>query len=194
VRSSRRSAARAASTVIDHQAQAGLSRVRTHGSALHGSITFVGTATLLIRCGGFTILTGPNLVHRHEQVSIRYGTHATRLTDPAIEIGALPELHLVVLSHLHGDHFDKVAERELERSLPIITTSEAAGELRQLGFSRTHPLETRKTFETVKAGVSLRVTAAPGRHGPPLVDLALPEVIGSIFEFGWVHGGVPRRL
>ena len=68
----------------------------------------------------------------HEQVSIGYGMHATRLTNPAMEIHQLPPLDLVVLSHFHGDHFDQVAERELDKSLPIVTTNEA-----DQGASRT---------------------------------------------------------
>src|SRR5918912_1946327 len=71
-----------------------------------GSVFFVGTATVLIRYAGFTILTDPNFVHRHEQVDLGNGLHATRQTDPAVEIEDLPPLDLVVLSHFHGDHFD----------------------------------------------------------------------------------------
>ena len=51
--------------------------------------------------------------------------HATRLTNPAMEIHQLPPLDLVVLSHFHGDHFDQVAERELDKALPLVTTNEA---------------------------------------------------------------------
>ncbi|HTL61828.1 MAG TPA: hypothetical protein VL261_09295 [Nitrospira sp.] len=29
----------------------------------------------------------------------------------------------------------------------------------------------------------LRVTSVPGRHGPPLSDLLMPEVMGSMLEF-----------
>jgi L-ascorbate metabolism protein UlaG (beta-lactamase superfamily) len=148
-----------------------------------GSIFFIGTATVLIRCCGITILTDPNFIHAHEQVSIGYGMHATRLTDPAIEIGALPTLNLIVLSHFHGDHFDQVAERELDKSLPIVTTAEAANELRERGFHQTCPLETWSALNILKRDVRLRITSMPGRHGPPLSDLVLPEVMGSMLEF-----------
>ena len=39
-----------------------------------------------------------------------------------MEIEDLPPLDLVVLSHLHGDHFDRVAEAKLDKTLPIVTT------------------------------------------------------------------------
>lgn len=155
-----------------------------------GSILFIGTATVLIRCCGITILTDPNFIHAHEQVSIGYGMHATRLTDPAIEISALPSLDLIVLSHFHGDHFDQVAERELEKSLPIVTTAEAADELRERGFHQTYPLGTWSSLNIRKRDVRLRITSMPGRHGPPLSDLVLPEVMGSMLEF---HSATDRR-
>src|SRR3954470_14157921 len=91
-----------------------------------GSITFVGTATTLIRYAGFTVLTDPNFLHRGERVYLGKGRWTTRRTDPAIEIGDLPDLDLVVLSHLHGDHFDRVAREGLDRSVPVATTPAAA--------------------------------------------------------------------
>src|SRR5579885_3804387 len=107
-----------------------------------GSIFFIGNATVLIRYGGFIILTDPTFIHKHEQVSIGYGMSSTRLTDPAVDIQDLPPLDLVVLSHFHGDHFDQVAERELNKAVPIVTTPEAVKELRQRGFVNATGLET----------------------------------------------------
>jgi L-ascorbate metabolism protein UlaG (beta-lactamase superfamily) len=148
-----------------------------------GSIFFIGNATVLIRYAGYTILTDPTFIHMHEQVSIGYGMHATRLTNPAMEIHQLPPLDLVVLSHFHGDHFDPVAERELDKSLPIVTTTEATKELRERGFANALPLDTWSSITIDKAEVALRITAMPGRHGPPLSELVLHEVMGSMLEF-----------
>jgi L-ascorbate metabolism protein UlaG (beta-lactamase superfamily) len=148
-----------------------------------GSIFFIGTATVLIRYGGFTVLTDPNFIHMHEKVDLGYGLSATRQTNPAIEIHELPPLDLVLLSHFHGDHFDQVAEREIDKSLPIVTTPEAAEALRQRGFVSPYALTTWADISIIKDDVRLRITATPGRHGPPIVSLALPEVMGSILEF-----------
>jgi L-ascorbate metabolism protein UlaG (beta-lactamase superfamily) len=76
-----------------------------------------------------------------------------------------------------------VAERDLSKSLPIVTTPEAAQELGQRGFWATHPLGTWSFLSVTKGNARLRVTAMPGRHGPPVVSLALPEVMGSLLEF-----------
>lgn len=152
-------------------------------SETDSSVFFVGNATVLIQYAGFSILTDPNFVHRHEQVSIGYGMHATRLTDPAVEISALPPLDLVVLSHFHGDHFDQVAEQQLDRSLPIVTTPEAARALRDRGFSAVQALQTWDRLLLTRGDRRLSVTAVPGRHGPPVMHMALPKVMGSVLEF-----------
>jgi L-ascorbate metabolism protein UlaG (beta-lactamase superfamily) len=148
-----------------------------------GSIFFIGTATVLIRYAGFAILTDPNFIHMHEQVDLGYGVSATRQTNPAMEIHELPPLDLVLLSHFHGDHFDQVAERELAKSLAIVTTPEAVEALRQRGFVALHPLATWANVSVSKGNTRLRITATPGRHGPPVVSFGLPEVMGSILEF-----------
>jgi L-ascorbate metabolism protein UlaG (beta-lactamase superfamily) len=145
---------------------------------------------VLIRYAELTVLTDPNFIHRHERVGLGYGLSATRLTDPALDIHELPPLDLVLLSHFHGDHFDQVAERDLDKSLPIVTTPEAADALRQRGFVALHPLATWEDVSGSKGDARLRITAMPGRHGPPVVSLALPEVMGSLLEF---QSGVSDR-
>jgi L-ascorbate metabolism protein UlaG (beta-lactamase superfamily) len=148
-----------------------------------GSVFFIGNATVLIRYAGFTILTDPTFIHMHEQVPLGYGLHTTRLTNPAVDISELPPLDLIVLSHFHGDHFDQVAERELAKTLPIVTTLEAAHALGQRGFGHTYPLDPWASMTVAKGDAHLRITAMPGRHGPPLADLVLPDVMGSLLEF-----------
>jgi L-ascorbate metabolism protein UlaG (beta-lactamase superfamily) len=149
----------------------------------NGSVLFIGNATVLIRYAGFTILTDPTFIHMHEQVPLGYGMHSTRLTNPSMDIKDLPPLDLIILSHFHADHFDQVAERELDKTLPIVTVNEAAKELNQRGFNNTHALETWNPMVIEKDEATLKITAMPGRHGPPLSELVMPEVMGSMLEF-----------
>jgi L-ascorbate metabolism protein UlaG (beta-lactamase superfamily) len=156
------------------------------------SIQFIGNATVLLRYCGFTILTDPTFVHRHEKVPLGYGLHTERLTDPALEIADLPPLDLVLLSHFHGDHFDRVAEQELDKALPIVTTPQAGKELAARGFTQTIGLDTWESLTVLKGDRELVITACPGRHGPGVTDLVLPDVMGSVLEFG--EPGPTRRL
>src|SRR5690242_7139923 len=105
-----------------------------------GSVLFIGNATVLIRFAGFTLLTDPNFLHAGGRVHLGYGFHATRLKDPAMDLSEVPRFDLVVLSHLHEDHFDRDVARDLDRGTPIVTTPKAAGTLAREGFRMTLPL------------------------------------------------------
>lgn len=155
----------------------------TQASQTTGSLLFIGTATVLLRYGPFTILTDPNFIHRHEKVDLGGPLSATRLTDPAIDIHQLPPVDFVLLSHFHGDHFDQVAEHELAKEIPIFTPPQAAEELVERGFTNLYSLDTWQTMSVVKGEARVDITAAPGKHGPALVDLALPDVMGSLLAF-----------
>jgi L-ascorbate metabolism protein UlaG (beta-lactamase superfamily) len=148
-----------------------------------GSIFFVGTATVILRYAGFTILTDPNFLHAGDHVHLGYGLSAKRLTNPAMEIEDLPPLDFCVLSHYHGDHFDQVVEERLQKDLPIITTPEAADKISGKGFTAAIALETWDSAVVDKSDSRVVVTSMPGKHGPALADLMLPEVMGSILQF-----------
>lgn len=162
----------------------------TAGARSGDSVTFVGNATTIIRCGGFTLLTDPNFLRRGEHVHLGYGITATRLRDPALTVDELPDLDGVVLSHLHEDHWDRVAEGNLDRDLPVLTTVAAARTLRARGFGQAIGLRTWEPHELVKGDRMVRLTAMPGRHAPGRLRRLLPPVMGSLLEFG-PRGGPP---
>ncbi|BAY97614.1 hypothetical protein NIES37_15560 [Tolypothrix tenuis PCC 7101] len=148
-----------------------------------GEILFIGTATVLLHYAGFTILTDPNFLHKGEHVHLHYGIRSARKTNPAIEMAELPPLDLIVLSHMHEDHFDRVVEQKLDKNLPIITTPHAANKLKQKGFKATQALDTWESITVTKGNNSLRISAMPGRHGPGIINALLPPVMGSMLEF-----------
>ena len=149
-----------------------------------GSVFFVGTATVVIRYAGFTILTDPNFLHAGDRVHLGYGLTSVRRINPAVDIEDLPAIDFVLLSHLHGDHFDRVVERKLNKAIPIISTRHATRYLEKVGFTRTHALKTWETIEVRKGKANLRLAAMPGTHGPGPLGAMLPPVMGSMLDFG----------
>lgn len=158
-----------------------------------GSIFFVGTATVILRYAGFTILTDPNFLHKGDHVHLGYGMTSERLTEPALSFEQLPPIDFVLLSHMHGDHFDHYVSDHLDKNLPIVTTKHAAASLTALGFRRAMALDTWEPLEVRKGDSTLRVTAMPGKHAPGLLRLMIPPTMGSMLEF--TRGArVPLRL
>jgi L-ascorbate metabolism protein UlaG (beta-lactamase superfamily) len=159
-----------------------------------GSIFFIGTATVILRYAGFTILTDPNFLHAGDHVHLGYGLTSERLTEPAIDIDKLPPIDLCVLSHYHGDHFDQIVEEKLQKDLPIVTTNSAVGELEARNFTGGIGLDTWESAEFTKGLAKLRITSMPGQHGPGIVDFAMPDVMGSILDFETDTGRRALRL
>lgn len=145
-------------------------------------MTFVGNATTILRLGSFTLMTDPNFVSAGSRVYLGYGAWTRRLVDPAMTMDELPPLDGVVLSHLHGDHFDRVARAELSASMPIFTTPQAVRRLRKWRFDEVRGMPTWESHDWSRGRERLRITAVPGRHGPGPAARLLPDVMGSVIE------------
>lgn len=142
------------------------------------TMTFVGNATALLRWGPFTLLTDPNFLHRGQRAYLGYGLTSRRLTEPARRIEDLPRLDAVVLSHLHGDHWDRVARAKLDRGLPIVTTPHAARRLQGWHrFRRAVGLRTWESQTMVKDGAQVRMPRYPAGM--------LPAPRDSCFRRSW---------
>lgn len=149
---------------------------------MDASLQFIGNATTLLRLGPFTVLTDPNFLHRGQFAYLGKGVFTRRLTDPALQVVDLPPLDAVVLSHLHGDHWDRVARRRFAKDLPVLTTPASARALDRQGFGQAVGMSTWST-QTLRAGeATLDVTAVPGRHGTGLARLLVPPVMGTLLE------------
>src|ERR1700742_3960111 len=149
-----------------------------------GEVYFIGNATTLIRFGGLTILTDPAFLHKGEHVFLGHGIWARREVEPACQIADLPPIDLVILSHYHGDHFDDVAAEELDKTLPIVSTADAVGKLKALGFERGYSLDTWESLEVHKGDATLKITAMPAKHATDdAVEAMLMPVNGHLLDF-----------
>ena len=162
------------------------------GSDGTDSLTFIGNATTLLRLGSFTVLTDPNFLRRGQRAYLGKGLWSRRLHEPAMGIAELPVLDAVVLSHLHGDHWDRVARRGLDKGPPIVTTTHAARRLPRHGFT-THGLETWQDHVLTRPGEELRIESMPGVHARGTMGKLLPPVMGSLLEHR-VNGAARLRV
>ena len=92
---------------------------------------WLGHSTTLLKIDGFTIITDPVFSDR---AGINLGVTTLgvkRLVAPALEIPALPEVDLILLSHAHMDHFDLPSLRRLEsKHVDVVTASQTSDLLR----------------------------------------------------------------
>jgi len=158
------------------------------------TLTFIGNATTLLRLGPITLLTDPNFLHRGQFAYLGHGLVSRRRTEPALSPDQLPELDGIVLSHMHGDHWDRIAKRTLDKSLPVITTPKAAKALVRQGFRAALALTTWQSHTVTSGERQVRVTSLPARHAPGPAQVLLPPVMGSMLEYGPVGEAPVLRL
>lgn len=143
------------------------------------SVVWIGHATVLIRIGHRFVLTDPNLGGGIFVVP--------RITPPSVTADQLPPLQLVLLSHLHVDHFDRATVRALPRNTEIVFPP---GTESYLGLVRQRRKEAGEFYAPIRRG-GLTVTPVPVRHvgGRYLVD-----ALWNHGAAGYVIDGFGKRI
>ncbi|MGW6389584.1 MBL fold metallo-hydrolase [Streptomyces sp. NPDC055103] len=143
------------------------------------TVTYVGTATVLLRIGDLTVLTDPALDPAPADYPAARPLHRT--AGPALAADRLPPVDLVLLSHdQHADNLDRSGREVLGRAARILTTPEAA---ERLG-GRAEGLAPWETREVTAGATTVRVTATPARHGPEGTEQVTGPVTGFVVEYG----------
>ncbi len=125
-------------------------------------ITWLGPSTVLIEIDGVRVLTDPVWGARASP----FGLIGPKRFQPIpIDLGAMPSLDLVIISHDHYDHLDYPTIRALAKSdVPFVTSLGVGAHLEAWGVrpQRITELDWWESHELCNAGV--RVTAAPSQH------------------------------
>lgn len=103
---------------------------------------WLGHATVLINFFGTWILTDPVF---SERIGINmlgmFTLGPKRLVRPALSIGDLPPLDLILLSHAHMDHMDFPSLRRLDKSVPIVVAKNTADLIADRGWRDIRELD-----------------------------------------------------
>ena len=103
-------------------------------AGLHAA--WIGHSTVVIRVGGFTIVTDPVFSNR---VGINLGPvtlGVKRLVAPAAKLREIPRPDLILLSHAHMDHFDLPSLRALQSKQTTVITAANTTDLLHAGRYR----------------------------------------------------------
>ncbi|HEX8044271.1 MBL fold metallo-hydrolase [Rhizobium sp.] len=139
-------------------------------------LELIRNATLKINYGGHVLLIDPYFAPRHSLPSFT-GRSPNPMTGlPASIDDILKGVELVIVSHLHTDHFDSVAKERVPKSLPILCQPGDEGSIREAGFTNVTPL----LQSTIWNGVT--VTPRQGSHGLGPVVEKMGRVIGFTLE------------
>jgi L-ascorbate metabolism protein UlaG (beta-lactamase superfamily) len=135
-------------------------------------LTLVRHATLLLEPPGRRILVDPMLRPAGSTPPIENTPNPrpnplVELPWPAKEV--VRGIDGAVITHLHSDHFDDVADAVLPRDLPVLTQPESADELRARGFTAVRVEDDS-------------VPLTRGRHGTGAIGEAMGAVCGFLLD------------
>ncbi|MGE0006106.1 MAG: MBL fold metallo-hydrolase [Parvibaculaceae bacterium] len=97
-------------------------------------------ATIKLDYAGRTVLVDPYLAARHSLPSFT-GRSPNPMTElPASIDDILKDVELVMVSHLHTDHFDAVARERVAKHLPLVCRPGDESTIAEAGFTDVRPL------------------------------------------------------
>jgi L-ascorbate metabolism protein UlaG (beta-lactamase superfamily) len=116
-------------------------------------LTQIRNATLHIDYAGVRFLVDPMLADRGTVAGMP-GTPNSELRNPLVDLPLAVEdivnVDAVILTQLYPDHWDDVAKRSLDRSVPLLVQNQTdAATLRGEGFGDVRVLESRTNFRDV---------------------------------------------
>ena len=137
----------------------------------------IRNSTLKFSIAGKLILTDPVLLPRHGIESFA-GIEKNPIVDlpfPADDV--IKDIDLVIISHLHQDHFDDGAKKMLPKNIPMFCQPGDENAIKENGFSDVTPIEHQLEWKNIQ------ITRTPGRHaGNKKWEAILGKVSGFIFK------------
>lgn len=142
----------------------------------------IRNATLKLDYAGRKILIDPFFAAKHSRPSLA-GRSQNPLVDLPVSIDdILAGVELVIVSHLHADHFDPVAQSHVPKHLPIICQPGDDAKIKAMGFADVTSL-----VGAIAWG-GITVTYRAGQHGVGSVV----DKMGSVMGFSLEAQGEPH--
>lgn len=136
-------------------------------------LRLIRSATLRLSYGGHELLVDPYFARRHTRPSFA-GISANPLVDlPCTVAEIIDGVELILVSHLHSDHFDP---EPLPSEIPVLCQPGDDAAIRDAGFSAVAAVD-----DAVAWG-PLTVTRTPGQHGFGAVLEDMGPVSGFILS------------
>ena len=139
-------------------------------------LQLIRSATLRLEYARHRFIIDPYLAARHTRPSYT-GASPNPLVDlPCSPLEAIAGIEMVLISHLHSDHFDPAAKELLPKTLPVLCQPEDQAEIESMGFRRVIPVHDRVDWH------GIRITRTPCQHGTGAVLAEMGDASGFVFS------------
>ncbi len=138
-------------------------------------LQLIRSATMRITYNGHTFLTDPYLAEKFSRP-----TYSGKSQNPTAELPftieeLLKGIEMVMVSHIHSDHFDPKAQEVLPKDWLLLCQPEDEMKIKEKGFKNVNPVHTYKWN-----GITFRRTS--GKHGSGKVLDQMGPISGFVME------------
>jgi len=140
-------------------------------------LQLIRNATIILEYADLRILIDPMLGPKHSIGSFGGTERNPTVNLPLDPLEVLKNVDLLLLSHLHQDHFDKTAQILIEQSIPILCQPGDQEKIGAHGFNNVLVLEEETKWQNVT------ISRTAGQHGTGKWGKRLNPVSGFIFQF-----------
>lgn len=139
-------------------------------------LQLIRSATLRLKYAGQRFVIDPYLAAKHSRPSFT-GRSPNPLVDlPCSPLDVIAGIELVIVSHLHSDHFDPAAQELLPKDVPILCQPGDETRIAAKGFLQVTPVVESLSWR------GMTITRTPGQHGSGDVLAEMGPVSGFIFQ------------
>ncbi len=139
-------------------------------------LQLIRNATLRLNYAGQTILIDPYFAPQYS-----LPTYTGKSPNPMVELPLpietiLKDVSLVIVSHLHSDHFDTVAQQYVPKNLPLFCQPTNEDIIRGKGFQQVTPITSEANWHDI------HITRTDGHHGLRYVETQMGKVSGFVLQ------------
>ncbi len=139
-------------------------------------LQLIRNATLRLNYGGHLILIDPYFAEKHSLPSFRGVSENPMVDLPEDPTQTIQDIELVIVSHLHTDHFDKVAQELLPKDIPLFCQPTNDERIQSKGFTNVTVIEDEIEWQ----GMTIQRTN--GHHGSGDVLNIMGKVSGFVLK------------
>jgi L-ascorbate metabolism protein UlaG (beta-lactamase superfamily) len=139
-------------------------------------LQLIRNATLRLTYAGEVILIDPYFAPKHS-----LPTYTGKSPNPLVELplpieAILKDISLAIVSHLHSDHFDTVAQLRVPKTLPLFCQPGNEEKIREKGFEDVTPITDKANWK------GITITRTDGHHGIGYVERQMGKVSGFVLQ------------
>ena len=141
--------------------------------------TQIRHGTCIIELDNTRFLLDPILYQKNTLAPVKGGIEKHNpLTDISVGENILKEIDVILLTHLHRDHFDPEIINYYGKDIPVICSDEYEKKLLEHGFTNVSFLKDEMKIK------NLKIILTKGKHGSGAVGISMGKSYGFIIKSG----------